>query len=130
MGLFDKMFKSERNIAKEELEKIPWIYITEDGDIEKLEKRSFEKPVIIFKYSTRCGINRITLRQFEKDLPSEPDFAFYFMDLVKYRSLSNEIADKFGVRHESPQLIVLKDGKVLHHSSHQDINAKELSEYT
>lgn len=130
MGLFDKMFKSERDIAKEELEKIPWIYITENQDIEELEKRSFEEPVVIFKYSTRCGISRITLRQFENDLPAEPDFAFYFMDLVKYRSLSNEIADRFRVRHESPQLIVLKDGKVLHHSSHQSINAKELSEYT
>lgn len=129
MGLFDKMFKSERDIAKEEIEKIPWVNITEEQDIEDLEKRSFEKPVVIFKYSTRCGISRITLRKFETDLPENLDVAYYFMDLVKYRSLSNEIADRLKVRHESPQLIVLKDGKVIHHSSHQDINAKQLSNY-
>lgn len=129
MGLFDKMFKSERDIAKEEIEKIPWVNITEEQDIEDLEKRSFEKPVVIFKYSTRCGISRITLRKFETDLPENLDVAYYFMDLVKYRSLSNEIADRLKVRHESPQLIVLKDGKVIHHSSHQDINAKQLSDY-
>lgn len=129
MGLFDKMFKSERDIAKEEIERIPWINITEEQDIEDLEKRSFEKPVVIFKYSTRCGISRITLRKFETDLPENLDVAYYFMDLVKYRSLSNEIADRLKVRHESPQLIVLKDGKVIHHSSHQDINAKQLSNY-
>ncbi|MDR9456990.1 MAG: bacillithiol system redox-active protein YtxJ [Salegentibacter sp.] len=129
MGLFDKMFKSERDIVKEEIEKIPWKYITEEQDIEELEKQSFSKPVIIFKYSTRCGISRITLRKFENDLPENMDVAFYFMDLVKYRSLSNEIAERFKVSHESPQLIVLKEGKVLHHSSHQDIHAKRLSEY-
>ncbi|MGM0932489.1 MAG: bacillithiol system redox-active protein YtxJ [Bacteroidota bacterium] len=129
MGLFDKMFKSERDIVKEEIEKIPWKYITEEQDIEELEKQSFSKPVIIFKYSTRCGISRITLRKFENDLPENMDVAFYFMDLVKYRSLSNEIAERFKVSHESPQLIVLKEGKVLHHSSHQDINPKLLSEY-
>ncbi len=129
MGLFDKMFKSERDIAKEEIEKIPWKYITEEQDIEDLEKQSLSKPVIIFKYSTRCGISRITLRKFENDLPENLDVAFYFMDLVKYRALSNEIAERFKVRHESPQLIVIKEGKVLHHSSHQDINAKKISEY-
>lgn len=129
MGLFDKMFRSERDIAKEEIDKIPWDYITEEKDIEELEKQSFSKPVIIFKYSTRCGISRITLNKFEKDLPQDFDAVYYFMDLVKYRSLSNEIADRFRVRHESPQLIVLKDGKVVHHSSHQSINAEKLPEY-
>ena len=129
MGLFDKMFRSERDIAKEEFAKIPWNYITEEKDIEELEKQSFSKPVIIFKYSTRCGISRITLSQFEKDLPENFDAAYYFMDLVKYRSLSNEIAARFRVQHESPQLILLKDGKVIHHSSHQSINAAKLPEF-
>lgn len=129
MGLFDKMFKSEREIAKEEIDKIYWNHITEEKDIEDLEKRSFTKPVIIFKYSTRCGISRITLRQFEKDLPDNIDVEYYFMDLVKYRSLSNEIAERYKVRHESPQLIVLKEGQLVHHSSHQSINAAKLSEF-
>lgn len=129
MGLFDKMFRSERDVAKEEIERIPWVNITEQQDIEDLKKRSFEKPVVIFKYSTRCGISRITLRKFENDLPENLDVDFYFMDLVKYRSLSNEIAESFKVRHESPQLIVLKEAIVQHHSSHQDINAKQLPDY-
>ena len=129
MGLLDKMFKSERGIAKDEIDKIPWKYIGEEKHIEEIEKKSFSKPVVIFKYSTRCGINRITLRQFEKDLPENIDADFYFMDLVKYRALSNDIAERFSVRHESPQLIVLKEAKVLHHSSHQDIDAHKLSEF-
>lgn len=129
MGLFEKMFKSERDIVKEEIQKIPWKHITEAQDIEELERASFDRPVVIFKYSTRCGISRVSLRKFENDLPEGLDVEFYFMDLIKYRSLSNQIADRFNVRHESPQLILLKEAEVRHHSSHQDIDGAKLPEY-
>ena len=70
-------------------------------------------------------------RQFENsyDLPKEAPVDLYFLDLLSYRDISNEIAKRFNVRHESPQLILLQQKKVVHHSSHQDIDVENLKEF-
>ncbi|MCH2043835.1 MAG: bacillithiol system redox-active protein YtxJ [Saprospiraceae bacterium] len=91
--------------------------------LDELENHSFEKPVAIFKHSTRCSISSVAKRRLERswDLPKE-EIDVYYLDLIRYRSISNQIASQFAVKHESPQLILLKDGKVVHHSSHNMID--------
>ncbi len=130
MGLFDKVFKSERDIVKKEIVEVPWHALTESSQLEELEKESEDKLVVIFKHSTRCGISRMVLSTFEKeyDLEKDKEVKLYFLDLIANRNISNEVADRFGVRHESPQLILLRNGKVVHQASHHSIQMQDVKE--
>lgn len=130
MGLFDKIFKNENEGEKKEIENLPWHQLITVEQLDIVEKESEEQYVAILKHSTRCGVSRMVLRMFESDynLPEDAPVKLYFLDLIAYREVSNAIAEKFGVRHESPQLIVLHSKEVLHHSSHQQIQAAKLQE--
>ncbi|GHA37292.1 thioredoxin family protein [Salinimicrobium marinum] len=130
MGFFDK-FKSERDVAKEEIKEVPWHLITESEQLNEIEKESEKKTIAIFKHSTTCGISKMVLRNFESEFRTgkeEDNLKLYFLDLREYRGVSNEIAERFNVRHESPQLLVLKERKVVHHSSHHSIEAQKVKE--
>jgi bacillithiol system protein YtxJ len=131
MGLFDKVFKSERDIAKKEIEEVPWHALTESTQLEDILKESEKQPVVIFKHSTRCGISRMVLSNLERnyDLPKDKEVKLYFLDLLANRNISNEVADRFGVRHESPQMIILKNGRVVHDASHNAINIEKVKEF-
>jgi bacillithiol system protein YtxJ len=84
---------------------------------------SLEKPVFIFKHSTRCGISRSVFKQFENEYDLDTEVDPYYLDLLEFRPISTAIAIQFSVEHQSPQLIVLKNGLVVHHASHSDIDA-------
>ncbi|MDT0650140.1 bacillithiol system redox-active protein YtxJ [Autumnicola edwardsiae] len=130
MGIFDKVFKSERDIAKDEVKKVPWNELTSIEQLDDIQKESADHAVAILKHSTRCGISRMVLKQFESDYKEEyNDVKLYFLDLLNHRDISNEIASRFSVRHESPQLIILRSGKVVHHASHQSIQAETLEKH-
>jgi len=131
MGLFDKMFNSEKKQdKKEEKNTTPWIDLHSMAQLDEIEERSNERTVAILKHSTTCGISRMVLKMFESDynLDENEPIDLYFLDLKSHRDISNEIAERFNVRHESPQLIVLKNREVVHHSSHQEISADKLKE--
>ena len=129
MILLKKLF-GVNNLTKEPKRIIPWIPLTSSKQLEDVLKQSQEKPVVIFKHSTRCGISRMVLRQFEMQLDFEANrVKFYFLDLLTYREISNEIASNFQVNHQSPQLIIIKSGTVLNHCSHYEINATILKKY-
>jgi bacillithiol system protein YtxJ len=86
--------------------------------------------VAIFKHSTRCGISRAVLKMFEKNYSlNDEQLKLYFLDLLQNRAISNEIAARFKVQHESPQIIVIKDGVVVHHDSHHSIEAEHLQKF-
>ena len=130
MGLFDKIFKNNEGERSGEKEALPWIEMNSPEDLAKAINESQQETVAIFKHSTRCGVSRMVLKMFESDL-KKLDFEntkFYFLDLIAHREVSNEIADKLNVRHESPQLIVLRNNEVVHHSSHQSISAGKIKE--
>ncbi len=130
MGLFDKVFKSERDLVKKEIAEVPWHALTEEKQLEEIEKESDSQPVVIFKHSTRCGISRMVLNNFERsyDLPKDEEVKLYFLDLLANRDTSNAVASRFGVRHESPQMIILKNREVVHHSSHQSIEVQNIKD--
>ncbi len=131
MGLFDKVFKSERDIVKKEIKEVPWHALTESEQLEEIEKESEKQPVVIFKHSTSCGISRMVLNKFEKnyDLPQDKEVKLYFLDLLANRNISNGVADRFNVRHESPQMIILKNGEVVHHASHSSIELQSIKDH-
>ncbi|MGB7787051.1 MAG: bacillithiol system redox-active protein YtxJ [Salinimicrobium sp.] len=130
MGLFDKAFKSQRDISKKDIEEFHWNALTEEEQLEQIEEESTQKTVVIFKHSTRCGISRMVLRNFEKDFQKQGDeHKMYYLDLIANRNISNQIAKRFNVAHESPQVIVIKNGDVAHHASHHSIDAAKVESY-
>tara|TARA_R100000935_G_scaffold42231_1_gene63906 strand:- start:76 stop:471 length:396 start_codon:yes stop_codon:yes gene_type:complete len=129
MGFFDKMFKAEDKGDKVEKESVPWIQLETIEMLEQLEAESFNQPVAILKHSTSCGISRMVLRQFESEYNLEQgSVKLYFLDLLRFRDISNRIAAKFNIPHESPQLIIIKDGKAVQDTSHSNINVDFLRE--
>ncbi|MCG2420188.1 bacillithiol system redox-active protein YtxJ [Aequorivita sp. F47161] len=129
MGIFD-MFKTPRDAAKEEIIEVPWHVLGTMEQLDEIVEQSKSNPVAIFKHSTRCGISRGVLKIFEKNYNLKDDqLKLYFLDLLQNRAISNEIAARFKVHHESPQMIVIKNGDVVHHDSHSAIDASHLANF-
>lgn len=127
--LFNKL-KSPRDIAKESIIEVPWHVLGEMDQLDTIIEESNSKPIAIFKHSTRCGISRGVLKIFERNYSlKDEQIKLYFLDLLAHRDISNEIAARFKVHHESPQIIVLKEGKVVYHDSHHSIEASSLEKF-
>lgn len=129
MGLFD-WFGSGGSSEKKDENLIPWQPLTSMEQLDEIVQASKTKPVAIFKHSTRCGISSMALRHFENSYEIDPDHMdLYFLDLLSYRSLSDEVGYRFQVMHQSPQLIVIKNGVAVHHASHHGIQASGLEKH-
>jgi bacillithiol system protein YtxJ len=125
MTLFKSIFGDSEN-NNSNASKINWIELTDLGQLNEIMDLSHEQPVAIFKHSTRCSISRMALKQFENEFDLEGSVTPYFLDLLNHRDISNEIATRFEVYHQSPQLLLIKDGKSIYDASHSDIDAVEL----
>ena len=102
-----------------------WINLTDEEQLKQIISNSNTRPQVIFKHSTRCSISSVALQRLQKaEQPADIDF--YYLDLIAYRSLSNKIADTFKVHHESPQVLVLKDGDCIYDESHLGISMDEI----
>lgn len=121
MGLMKTIFGS----GQQDNTDFNWKMLNEMDQLDKIVELSKKKPVLIFKHSTRCGISRAVLKAFERKF-KDVDADFYYLDLLQHRDISNEIATKFNVQHQSPQLLVLKEGEVVKHDSHYDLLDIEL----
>jgi len=131
MGLLNKLFGTSTSSAVSKEEKIlPWIPLNDLQQLNRIQKKSTTKTQTIFKHSTRCGISRMVMNQFVDAYNfTEKDLDLYYLDLLNYRDVSNEIASKFQVMHQSPQFIVIKNGVVVAHVSHGAINDIDLARF-
>lgn len=126
MNFFSKIF-GDSNPKDNQQSTMDWKPLTQINQLDELTQLSFLRPIFIFKHSTRCSISRMALKQFETHYQlEEKEATGYFLDLLAYRDISNEIANRFGVIHQSPQLILLHDGVCHYTVSHSDIDAEEL----
>ncbi|QNL50055.1 bacillithiol system redox-active protein YtxJ [Olivibacter sp. SDN3] len=83
---------------------------------------------VIFKHSTRCPVSSMAKRQFEFEGDLIPEKTpIYLLDLIKHRSISNEIAERWNIRHESPQVLLVKGNQCIYSESHNDIEAAKVS---
>lgn len=106
-----------------------WKPISSQKQIEEIIQLSYQHPVAIFKHSTSCSISYMAKMRLEENATAiNHNVSFYFLDLLKFRFISNLIADTFQVHHESPQLILIKDGEAEYDASHFDISVDELNE--
>lgn len=97
-----------------------WIPLQEPDQLEDILKKSELTPQVIFKHSTRCSVSKMVRNRLEKS-PEPENIDFYYLDLLKYRNLSNQIAATFNIRHESPQIIMIKNGKPFYNEDHSAI---------
>ncbi|UTN02482.1 bacillithiol system redox-active protein YtxJ [Flavobacterium bizetiae] len=127
MSFLNSIFGSSENTESQK-SNVNWTELTDIAQLSEVTAISNEKPVVIFKHSTRCSISRMALKQFEREYDLNDSVAAYFLDLIAHRDISNEIASRFNVYHESPQLILIRDGKAVYDVSHSDIDAVALKE--
>ncbi len=129
MGL-KRFFSTGKTTSEKRRDTIPWIPLEKEEQLEEILNRSSTIPQVIFKNSTTCGISGMARRAFESNNSSQVDkVGFYLLHIQYNRELSNEIAYRLGIRHESPQILVIKDGRVVHHDSHGQISGISLSEW-
>ena len=106
-----------------------WIHLTDEEQLKQLISNSGTKPQVIFKHSTRCSISAVAFQRLQKaKQPEEIDF--YYLDLLAHRPLSNKVAEVFQVHHESPQVLVIKNGKCIYDESHLGISMMDIVEST
>ena len=109
---------------------MPWTRLTELSQLDELVQESHHKPVLIFKHSTSCPISSMSLSRFERSFNEQAKFDSYFLDLLAYREISNQVAERFQVRHESPQAILISKGKVIFDASHSGIDFEEVNNHS
>lgn len=104
-----------------------WKALTDSAQLDTLCEDSKLRPVVIFKHSTRCSISHMAKARLDRSTPPE-GIDFYYLDLIQYRNLSNTIAERFAVYHESPQILVIRNGECLYDQSHNGITMDDIAE--
>ncbi len=108
---------------------VKWKNLESNAALDSIVALSKEKPCLIFKHSTRCSISIMAKSRLERDWDFlETDIDAYYLDLLNYKSLSNSISERFRVHHESPQVLLIRDGVCTYDASHLDITVAELKE--
>ena len=126
MGLLKKIFKASE--PKEE-KILPWQALTDVSQLDEIAKRSKIKTQLIFKHSTRCGISKMVINQFVAMYDLETNADLYYLDLLSYREVSNEVSNRFQVFHQSPQLLVIRNELIVAHASHGAINGLNINQF-
>lgn len=105
-----------------------WTSLDDLALLEEVDRLSAEKPVLIFKHSTRCSISSAALERLEREWTKADDerHTAFFLDLLLFRPISNAIAERYGVRHGSPQALVISNGTCIHDAAHFGITYKGL----
>ena len=129
MSLFENLFGNAAP-HKDTKNTLHWIPLTSENQLEEIKNSSKNKSVVIFKHSTSCGISNMVIKRFEKLFTEvHQSIEVYYLDLLSYRSISNEISRIFEVVHESPQVLVIKNEVSVFDASHYDILEINLSRF-
>ncbi|MFT6829183.1 MAG: bacillithiol system protein YtxJ [Roseivirga sp.] len=118
------------NKNKEESVEIQWVTLTEMSQLDEILEESKAQTVFIYKHSTRCSISSMAMNRLERSWTEEGNkVKAYYLDLIRYRDISNAVAEKFGVYHESPQIIIIKNGEAVHNDSHMSISFDDILKF-
>jgi len=128
MGIFGRVFGKKSGTVPQEGQ-LPWIPLDEMAQLAEIKARSQERPQLIFKHSATCGTSAMVLRMFSSSVDPQGDHDLYFLTIQANRELSRAVEDTFGVRHESPQLLILDKGEITFHASHGAIADADLGQY-
>ena len=102
-----------------------WIPLNHEDELFEIIEKSHTKLQVIFKHSTRCSISSMAKSRLERSVAPE-NIDFYYLDLIAFRNISNKIVSEFNVFHESPQVLVIKNGECIYDESHGSISMDEI----
>jgi len=129
MGLFKNIFGSGSSSDKKSSAKPTWLTLNSIAQLDEIDALPENESVVLFKHSTRCSISTMAQTRLEGSLAELMEKAqLYYLDLIAHRDISNEIANRYGITHESPQVIILQGGKPIFHVSHNGIKPAQLLE--
>lgn len=105
-----------------------WLPLTDLAQLDVIDAASAERPVLLFKHSTRCSISTAALHRMESAWTSGDDstHSAYYLDLLRHRDVSNAIAERYEVEHASPQVLVIRNGRCVHTTSHLGITYRDV----
>lgn len=102
-----------------------WIELTSEAQLNEIENNT--QPSVIFKHSTRCPVSKMVKNNFVNEAILFPEEVLtYHLDLIKHREISNKIAEKWSVKHESPQVLLIQNNNCEYHASHNDIHVADI----
>lgn len=102
-----------------------WTLLEKEEQLPDIDRASVSRPQLIFKHSTRCSISSVVKNRLSKGaLPAGIDF--YHLDLIANRTVSNAIAEHYGIRHESPQVLLIRNGKCVYNESHSAVYMEDI----
>ncbi|MGY0392132.1 bacillithiol system redox-active protein YtxJ [Bizionia sp. KMM 8389] len=127
MGFINKLFGGSNEPKETKI--LPWKTLSTIPQLDAIAKLSQNKTQIIFKHSTRCGISKMVMNQFVDAYDVDLNADLYYLDLLNFRDVSSEVGYKFQVLHESPQLLIIRNGVTVVQASHGAINALDLNKY-
>jgi len=104
-----------------------WKNLEQLTALEEINKASFTDPILIFKHSTRCSISDVAKARLDRE-DNLNGVDFYYLDLIKHRDISNALAEKYNVHHESPQILLIHKGECVYDESHIGITMAEIKE--
>ncbi len=107
---------------------IKWELLSDISMLDKAIESSFSKDVMLFKHSTTCSISLMAKRRLEDDWDLEDAVTPYYLDLKSFRNISDAISERLNVHHESPQVLLIRNGECIYDASHFDITISELKE--
>lgn len=124
MGFFG--FGKKERLAS----RLNWVKLEDMANLDQLiQTESFEKPVVLFKHSTRCSISSMALNRLEMDWDIDPEQAVpVYLDLIAFRAISDKIAIDLSVRHQSPQVLLVKNGQCVYAASHSEIDVEDIKQ--
>lgn len=118
MSIIDRLFGTFEETIHED-----WHQLNDSSQLLEIIQTSYEKPVVVFKHSTRCGTSAMAKHTLETGWNfKKEDLDFYYLDLLAFRTISNKVAEEFKVVHHSPQILVIKNGKSVYDTSHHNIS--------
>ena len=132
MNFLKNIFKENTSNSTESTnENVKFFTLDKMEQFDEMDEISATKCVVIFKHSTRCSISRMALKQFDTEFnyPNEK-IVWYLLDLLNHRDLSNEIAHRYNITHQSPQILVIKNRKAVFNASHDSIAAEDMKQFT
>ena len=107
-----------------------WLPLENESQLASITEASFAVPQMLFKHSTRCSISRMALSKTERNWNfSNTQIQPHFLDLLVHRNISNKIAELFSIEHQSPQMLLIKNGKCIFSSTHNDINPADINQF-
>jgi|TARA_B100000780_G_C21109229_1_gene448136 bacillithiol system protein YtxJ len=128
MGLFNKILGSK---VKEEKEtNVNWIPFNSLEQIKTIKELSKSETILVFKHSTRCSISSMVIKRFENLFDSSMNnIKVYYLDLLNFRAISDEVGYSFQVQHQSPQLLIIRNEVAVLNVSHYDITTVNIQKY-